>query len=431
MNKQTLLTIALILNSFQALADVDWKNPPVMCPEEVFPKGIKCLDFSNVANVLTDFPDKVTAEEIKDWKANKAADLRLCRHQEVLKREAKKPGTYGAAQIENSWMIVNGSLNVQEKLAAVNEASEKYEIPPQVLLGAMRQESLLSSLGVSPDGGNYSCGISQLNIREWCGSINKLTTEEKEKYGWPESIDCEDDTIPTDIVKPFYDIAASKLGGRPSYQLTAADFAGITKKQVEKNFPKASRGVQEKRFQAVTSFVNYCQDIRLATLFKARTLRGLFLNFAPKDLREQNLYSTGETFNRTCASPYKSKAYPLHTGWILAVAMYNAGPVQSKLLDHYFQIKDNQYPTLSPLDLIEALHWGGKYSSSSHTLEFKDQSGKQFTQKWFKSCIVQRHVARVIQHVTLPVESIAKSLEKEGCKQDTVPEYRKESSGMK
>ena len=421
----------MVLGSFQAMADIDWKNPPVMCPEDVFPKGLKCLDFSKVTNVLTDFPDSTTADEIKDWKANKAADLRLCRHQEILKREASKPGTYGPAQIENSWMIVNGSLNVKEKLEAVNEASSKYEIPPHVLLGAMRQESLLSSLGVSPDGGNYSCGISQLNIREWCGSINKLSDAEKAQYGWPESIECEDETLPTDIVKPFYDIAVSRLGNRPSYQMTSADFAGITKDQVVKGFPKASRSIQAKRFQAVASFVNNCQNIRLATLFKARTLRGLFLNFVPKEIRQQNLYSEGETFAKTCASAYTNKAYPLHTGWILAVAMYNAGPVQSKLLDHYFQIKDNQYPTLSPLDLIEALHWGGKYSSSTNSLEFQDQSGKAFTQKWFKSCIVQRHVARVIQHVTLPVESIAKSLEREGCKQDTVPEYRKASSGIK
>ncbi len=426
-----MLSLLMIFSSFSAMADIDWKNPPVMCPEEVFPKGLKCLDFSNVANPLTDFPDSTTTEEIKDWKANKAADLKLCRNQEVLKREAKKAGTYGPSQIENSWMIVNGSLNVTEKLAAVNEASEKYEIPPQVLLGAMKQESLLSSLGVSPDGGNYSCGISQLNIREWCSSINKLSSEEKSKYGWPEDIDCEDETIPTDIVKPFYDIAASKLGNRPSYQLVTSDFAGITKDQVKKSFPKASRSIQDKRFQAINSFVNNCQDIRLAILFKARTLRSLFLNFVPKEIREQNLYTAGETFNRACAAPYKSKAYPLHTGWILAVAMYNAGPIQSKLVDHYFQIQNNQYPSLSPLDLIEALHWGGKYSEASSTLEFGDQSGKKFSQKWFKSCIVQRHVARVIQHATLPVESIAKSLEREGCKQDTVPEYRKTSSGVK
>ena len=61
-----------------------------------------------------------------------------------------------------------------------------------------------------------------------------------------------------------------------------------------------------------------------------------------------------------------------------------------------------------------------------------DQNGNKFTQTWFKSCIVQRHVARVIQHATLPGETIASSLEQNGCKSDgTIPDYRKKSSGVK
>lgn len=431
MKKNLFLSFLLVLSTQTAMA-VDWENPPVMCPEEILPKGITCPDFSKVEKVYEDFPSDFSAADIKDWKANKAADLRLCRNQEVLRREKAKPGSYGAGVIENAWMVVNGGEHVAEKLEAVNNASLKYEIPPQILMGAMRQESLLSQLGVSPDGGNYSCGMSQLNIQEWCSAMNRLTDAEKVNLGWPTSVSCEDDVLPTDIVKPFYDIAVTKLNGRQSYELTSKDFEGITFEQVSAGFPNASSEIQNKRFQAVSSFVNHCQDIGLSIDFKAKTLRSLFMNFVPKELREQNLYQDGKTFTRSCQAQYSSKAFPLHTGWLMAVAMYNAGPRQRDLVDHYFQIKKNNYPVLSPLDLIEALHWGGKAKRFSDVVEFKNQSGDKMTQKWFKSCIVQRHVARVIQHATLPVESIAKSLEQDGCKNNgTIPDYRQKSSGVK
>lgn len=431
MKKTFILSLVVGVASISAQA-IDWKNPPVMCPEEILPKGLNCPDFTKVVDVYNDYPGSFSSEDIKDWKTNKAADLRLCRNKEVLRREALKAGTYSPATVENAWMVVNGGENVQEKLEAVKSASVKYEIPPQVLMGAMRQESLLSSLGVSPDGGNYSCGMSQLNIQEWCTAMNKLSDAEKINLGWPTSISCEDDVLPTDIVKPFYDIAIKKIGDRPTYQLKAEDFSGITQNQVDGSFPRASSDIQNKRFMAVSSFVNHCQDIGLSVDFKAKTLRSLFMNFVPKELREKNLYNESETFTRACSEPYALKSYPLHTGWLLAVAMYNAGPRQRDLVDYYFKIKNNNYPELTPLDLIEALHWGGKAKKHSDIIEFKNQDGDKLQQTWFKSCIVQRHVAKVIQHVTLPAESIAKSLEEGGCRpNENVPDYRKKSSGVK
>ncbi|MDO9182948.1 MAG: hypothetical protein Q7U04_11100 [Bacteriovorax sp.] len=148
-------------------------------------------------------------------------------------------------------------------------------------------------------------------------------------------------------------------------------------------------------------------------------------------MKEAELYSEGKTFPRTCKNTYSSTAYPLHTGWLLAVAMYNAGPQQAKVLEHYYQVKKNKFPAINPLNLVEALHWGGKWKKGTDNVVYKDQEGDKYTQRWFKSCIVQRHVARVIQHVTAPLESIAKSLDQEGCKTTGVPEYRQISSGIK
>jgi hypothetical protein len=301
----------------------------------------------------------------------------------------------------------------------------------------------MSSLGISPDGGNFSCGMSQLNIQEWCSSMNSLSSEEKAKYGWPSDITCDDDALPTNIVKPFYDLAIKNLGSRPTYQLTSEDFKGIRSEQVEGSFPSANNNLQAKRFQAVSSFVNNCQDVALSVNFKAKTLRGLYDHFVPSKLKENEIYAEGKSFPRACKNTYATKYFPLHTGWLMAVAMYNAGPMQAKLVGYYYQAKSSELPAMNPLDLIEALHWGGKYKPGTDNLTFSDMdAGKSargwfkknsntLTQSWFKSCIVQRHVARVIQHVTLPALSIAKSLDQEGCKQSGVPAYRQASSGIK
>lgn len=443
--KQALITLTLAIHAASLSAAISWDNPPVMCPEEVFAKGLECPDFSTVEDVYSDYPYNMSKEEILDWKNNKAADLRACRNKEVLRREALKPGTYSAGTIENAWMIVDGAKNVQEKLKAVEEASKKYQMPPHVLIGAMKQESLFASLGISPDGGNYSCGMSQLNIQEWCQAMNGLSKSERDSFSWPSEIECDSDSLPTNIVKPFYDIAIKNLGKRASYQLAAEDFKGITAEQVQKSFPSGSKNMQEKRFQAITSFVNNCQNISLSVNFKAKTLKGLYDNFVPSKLKEQEMYTEGKTFNRACRSTYTSKYYPLNTGWLLAVAMYNAGPAQAKLVEYYFQTPADKLPAMNPLNLIEALHWGGKWKPGTDSIVFADMDknkadrktifkkndNNEITQSWFKSCIVQRHVARVIQHVTLPAESIAKSLEVGGCTMSGVPEYRKKSSGVK
>jgi hypothetical protein len=424
-------SICLIFQAVPALAKMDWSNPAVLCPEEILPRGLSCLDLSKVSNPSTDFPEELSQSEIKDWKNNKAVDLKICRNQEFLKRVEVTPGLYKSGAIEAAWMIVDGAKNVDEKLKAIQEASLNTGIPPQILMGAMKQESIFSSLGLSPDGGNFSCGIAQLNIQEWCESMNKLSEEKQESLGWPK-ISCEDDILPTNIVKPLYDIAMRNNPGRPNYLLTGDDFADIKFEDVTE-FPEFNSKEKMNKiiFQAASSFTRNCQNVPLSISAFSQNLKSLYNNFVPKSFKKAEIYPNGSSFERTCKDNYLSKTYPLHTGWLLAVAMYNAGPVQTQLVGHYYQVKGKNFPKLNPLKLIEALHWGGKWKKGTDNLVFKSQKGKILTQKWRKSCVVQRHVARLIQYVTAPGESIAKSLEKEGCKTTGVPEYRKVSSGIK
>ena len=422
--------ILIILN--QAIAEDLWQNPPVICPEEIMPKGYECPNFSKVANVYTDFPDDFSVADINEWKINRASDLRNCRNKEVLRREAASPGSYGPTVLELAWMTVNGGEHADEKLAEIKKASIEFGMPEQILIGAMRQESLLSTLGISSDGGNFSCGMSQINIQEWCRVISKLPESDQIKYEWPVGISCDEATIPLSLVKPFYDIAIKTLGTKPLYNLNSSHFQSIQYKDVVSSFPQADNEIQFKRYNAVKSFVTNCQNISLSIHFKAQTLKDLFDKYVPTSLKSAQMYTSGDSYQRKCLSAYTSQYYPLHTGWLLAVAMYNAGPLQSKILEHYYQADAEHLPDLNPKDLIEALHWGGKWKKNTNLIEFRDSEDNKYTQKWFKSCIVQRHVARVVQHVTLPSMNIAKSLEQAPCSPlNEVPDYRKNSSGVK
>jgi hypothetical protein len=416
MKKNLFLALALVL---PFTSQADWSNPQVLCPEEILPQGIPCLDLSLVKNPMVDFPVAMSAVEKTEWINLHSSDLKLCRNQEVLRRETLRPGSFTPLQIELAWMGTNGGEEAQEKYQSVMEAAQKFGVPPQILLGALTQESLLANLGITPDGGNYSCGMAQLNISEWCQGMKTLTAQERAALNWPE-VSC--GTLPSESVAPFYSLAVKKLGSRPEYRMTSMDFEGITIADV-------ALEANPKKFEAISSFVKNCQNIHYSIPFKAFNLRSIFNQFVPASLKKAEVYSSFSTFPRSCAQSYPSSYYPLHTGWLLAVAIYNAGPIETKLLEHYYQIQDNQFPSMTPLDLIEALHWGGKVKGSR--VYFTGQNQETYSQLWYKSCVVQRHVARVIQHVSAPGVTIAQSLEKSPCDKKKVPTYRQNSSGIR
>lgn len=413
------IMIALLSLTLSSFAVAGWDNPAIQCPEKILPQGYPCPDFSTVTNVWDEFPAEMSADEINEWKFNRAPDLKLCRYSEIQTREAAHPGTFTPVQIQIAWMVTSGGKNPAKKLESVVSASKRFGIPPHVLLGAITQESLLASLGISPDGGNYSCGIAQLNISEWCEGMMALTQAEKEALKWP-AVACS--SINSAMVAPFYNIAVKRLGNRPEYRITSTDFSGITSTDVK---------LPEKTFQAVNSFIQNCQNDELSIRFKAANLKKLFANFIPSAMKTREMYSPETPRQTSCKVQNTTSYYPLHTGWLLAVAAYNAGPRVSSLVEHYFQVRSSSLPLMNPKDLVEALHWGGKVKPGTSTVVFTGANGKTLTQSWYKSCVVQRHVSRVVQHVTLPGQTILKSLEKVPCANGEVPEYRRNSSGIK
>lgn len=414
----------------------NWAHPDVGCIEDFIPKFLACLDLTTIKNPIADFPADLNEAQVKYWTVDHRADLNLCRAKEVDRREKLVPGSMSAPTIAWAWMWNKQSENIAEKIKATYETAAKVEMPPQILFGALKQESLLSDLGITEDGGNYSCGVGQINVGEWCRYMGSLSESEQAQLEWPQGISCTPETLPSELTKPFYDIALGRLGSRPDYELTPKEFSGILFSDVVSSFPSADDELQKLRFSAVSSFVKNCSTSGLGIAAKGKILQGLFLK-VPSGLRNAQKYSNGTTFSHSCEQKYRSPYYPLHTGWLLADAIYNAGEREISVLQYYFRMTATTHESgvawkkLTPPDLIEGLHWGGKWSPKTRKIEYKNVYGESASQSWFKSCVVQRHIARVIQYVTSPGAVIANSLEVGGCSLTEVPEYRKMSSGKK
>jgi hypothetical protein len=406
------------LISPHAFAATDWAQPPVGCVEEVIPElpNRACLDLTNVADPKKDWPAGISAQELAYWQGRKRP-IEYCRGREVLRREAAAPGTFSAGIIEVSWMQVAAVDHHDAKVSAIYEASRANKIPPQVLLGALYQESMLSELGIAEDGGNYSCGVGQINIMEWCRWANDLSASRKAALGWPASgAGC--GRLDPEFLKPFYSIAKSRLHGLPEYRLAKSHFVGISFDDVVDGFPSAPAGVQKQRYQLSRSFIDNCSDPASGIAAKAHELASLYKSFVPAGLKQHDFYSRGDHFQRSCAGQAYAEAYPLNAGWLLAVGTYNAGPRAVDALAYYNQwsrsdmASSRTFADFTPLDMIESFYWSGRYSPSTDKIHLTTLDSADSSWIWFKPCVLQRHIAKVIQHVTLPgAADLASSLE--------------------
>jgi hypothetical protein len=427
---------------------IDWAQPPVACVEEIVPSVAlrPCPDLSSVEKPLSDWPANLEKEEIQYWKSSKTW-MKYCRGKELLRREEINPGSQKASQLELSWMYVDSVNDYDTKVRAIYQSSRQWQIPAQVLAGALTQESLFAKLGITTDGENYSCGIGQINVQEWCHWASKLDSDQKQKIGWPETVECS--KLPANTIKPFYEIAIQKLAGRPFYKLTKGDFAHITLPDVIAGLPEGSEELQNLRFQSAMSFINNCQHSEYGILAKASQLKLIYDRYVPKGLKNIQQYPDDSGFKRFCADNGDKKNYPLHVGWLIAVGIYNAGPRAVDSLAHYHDLKlpDMQNPenfkNILPVDLVEAFYWSGQYNSVDDRIHFKLLNGQDTSWLWFKTCVLQRHMARVVQHSTLPlipkfIDSLengitcAKSEFADGqLIKSGVPEFRQRSTGRK
>jgi hypothetical protein len=196
--------------------------------------------------------------------------------------------------------------------------------------------------------------------------------------------------------------------------------------------------------------VNGCQEPQNGIAAKADALASLYERYIPRGLKEREQYGKKEKYKRRCATASYDRTYPLHSGWLLAVGAYNAGPRVVDALAHYNEWTPSDvdsgktFKDFTPANMIESLYWSGKYNQDTDRIDFTTLGGSPMSWLWFKECVVQRHIARVIQHVTLPgVPNFVDSLEGNyKCAKSTfdpdgkliksgVPPFRQASSGTK
>ncbi|MES2963178.1 MAG: hypothetical protein V4760_04750 [Bdellovibrionota bacterium] len=387
------LTFGMLLVSSSSLADtVDWRQPPVAKVEDIVPQmpDRPCPDLTAVVDITKDpLEPSVAPDDLPYWKARKYR-LPLCRSLEIQRRETETPGTFTAGTLALVTMRLQATRNHQTKIAAVNSASRIYGVPPLVLTGALYQESLFAELGVSDDGDNYSCGVAQINLYEWCKWANGVDAAKKAEIGWPTTVNsCQtDDRL---WIKPFFAIAKAKKGFGTAVE--AEFFEGIGYDQVVTSLPPADRATQELRVRRAHSFLKNCTNPTNAIAAKANELADLYRVFIPNGLKR--------------AQRIDGKPHPLHVGWLLAVGAYNAGPrvVEAMIHSRGFtpaQLEDSAtFENFTPMDLVRSLFWAGKWNPVTDNMKIETRSGVTTEMKWIKLCIVQRHVSRIVEHVTL------------------------------
>lgn len=433
------ILFALILLPIFSFAAIDWSNAPIDCVEDVVPKDPQenCLDLSKVAEPIKDFPVDFSEADILEWR-KKRKTLTTCRFLEIARREKLNPGSQSPDALKVSWMLQNAIDSREPKIAAVYKASRDLKFPSTILAGAIRQESLFSDLGISPDGNNYSCGIGQFNILAWCNWVTEQTPILQQQLGWPKGLSCSQLT-PT-LVKPFYDIAVTKLNQLPLYRMNFEQFKDIQQSQVQNGLGTGSPEILSLRYKAVMSFAQNCINPYYGIQAKAFEISTIYRQFVPAGMKQVQLYKTMQAWPVQCREKGYEGAYPFQIGWLMAVAMYNAGPRVLNALSHYWiwdRAAVNSSTTFSnttPLELVEGLYWGGKYNKQSDSVTFSTLAGGTGSASWYKMCVVQRHVARVVQHSTKSgVDPLVDTLEGSNtCSNDKpAPLARQDSTGIK
>jgi hypothetical protein len=188
--------------------------------------------------------------------------------------------------------------------------------------------------------------------------------------------------------------------------MDSAYFQNISFQDVVKGFPTAPVSKQTTWYNVTKAFINNCSNPLLGIEAKAHELSELFRLYVPQGLKDRERYALGKGLNRTCRVKDTSGYFPHHSGWLMAVAAYNAGPSPAGIFAHYNRWTPEQMKTpavfaqFNPLSLVESYYWGGRYDAVTDRMQYRTIAGREASMGWFKQCIMQRHISRVVQHGT-------------------------------
>ena len=389
------------------VAPFELSNPPVSCVEEAVPS----LPSDGIVTEKFGYHDEIT---------------------ELLERTSGQLNETDST-FEDDWLLLNGAKDAQSKISSIYEAAKLNHMPPQILTGALLQESSMADLGISEDFGNWSCGIGQLNLLEWCQWANHASAEIKKQIHWPtKELDnylklnpggdfCSGSFLRAAHIKPFYEKGLHRLRknspSEPAFLLSLKwlaepDFISYEDakpiiNQVSELAPrckrrnrfndeclaiKPSRSEEQAtfiRFILAKNFAEYCSDHRYGIPAKAYILRMIFESL-PESIQNSQRYSESQSYPRSCLQESQSSAYPLQIGWLLADTVYNAGEEILPGVYTYWKKMNLEPDQVGPKELASAVDF------SLSQRRFK----KHMTP--IGRCEAKFHIRNVIRNITLP-----------------------------
>lgn len=289
---------------------------------------------------------------------------------------------------QNAWTYIKAAEHSAEKINEIYAASEKYNIPPMILFGSLAQESSLQEMGLAKDYFNWACGVGQLNINYWCGWANQADAQTQREIGWPrQEVDhfhaqnprfsvCGTFFIVPEFIRPFHQAAMSQmqaeLGAQaPEYMLeerhvlsgrpvSFADSYPMLQTMAQYYFPNnalaASAEAQNLRYKMAQNFVTHCSEHRYGIDAAAFTFKKTF-DALPAEIRNAQAYQPTELRLPICKSTIKSDHFPISIGWLLADAIYNAGPELLPGVMTYQRQSGISWENFSPENLVDAINY--------------------------------------------------------------------------
>jgi hypothetical protein len=310
--------------SFGDSKQMDWSQPPALCPEEVIPglENMKRVGEKYLANPLS----------------LKSGD-----------------------EFEDSYINVKAPEDISDKISTIYESANYYEMPVSVLLGSLAQESSFADDSLGRDGGNYACGIAQLNVVEWClwgrslneeqASALQFPKSDMEKYDKenPHGDFCNSDYMDPKLVEPFMNILINKFKVSSPNQMPMENYKKLSFQSMKGNLSGKTEDIQKLQYDVSQSFFGHCAEHRVSIPALAYILNDLYKNYVPTELKSTERYSAGEHFYKSCKTEIKSNAYPFNTGWVLTDVMFNCG---EKIVQDISKIKTQSWSDFNPTILV-------------------------------------------------------------------------------
>ncbi len=371
--KSPIALLLLLFSVAQAHAEIPNVSQSVACVEEA----------------IQSFPeDGLSAGDDLGW------------HKDINEMMKRTGGKLNEAdpKFAADWLLQMGATGAKSKLQTIYEVADANDMPPQILAGALSEESSMADFGLSRDYGNWSCGIGQLNLLEWCVWANSATTKTKNEIAWPtaeieyylkenQNRDiCSAAFIRSALAKPFYVLAMKRMQAgdlsRPEFLLTSKYISEPTTLSFEeaapmldwvrdKKIPCKRRNRQNDecleiqpsldeakathlRYSMAKSFTEHCGEHQYGIPARGRILRSIF-DSLPEEYRLNKQNTDSGTYSRKCLHEPKFKGTPLAVGWLVTEAVYNAGEEILDGLAHYWHTEHRRIDDVTPDGFLLAM----------------------------------------------------------------------------